>query len=548
MTKHYFDYQYKDILNSLSKLNIKKNDVLYVSANLLNFGRCKVGKLNEIPKLFYNAISEIIGKKGTIVVPSHTFNLINKSQIFDLYKTKSMSGSFSNFILRQKSVVRQLHPYSSSAAIGKYAKDICSKNTEHVYGLKSPFDKMIKKNAKFLSLGLPINLNCSQVHHAEYLMRVPYRFSKEFKHKVKIKSKIYEKLFFMFVLKDKYTNLRYGIGERERNQHKLRNELIIKNFIKNERVYKSKLGNNYVYSYNLKKFFHSNMKLFNKNIYCWVGKSLKTPKIENVNKYYENLISRIGLKKNDVVHISSDLTDLLLNFKKNNEIFDGNKLIDAIIRKIGLKGTILFPCFNWDFCKGKKFEYYKASPRIGSLPKIAFKRKDFKRTKHPIYSFMVWGKDSDFLINLNNKSACGSNSPFSYLYKSKAKQLFIGMDYKKGFTFIHHIEEKLGTKYRYLKTFTAPYVDDQGNEKTKSFIMNVINLKKSNYCRIDPRMDNELIRNGAYSKYLIDNIPFTLIDLKIAGNIIEKEIKSNKSFLVYKKGVPKIVDIIKGYQ
>ena len=85
-------------------------------------------------------------------------------------------------------------------------------------------------------------------------------------------------------------------------------------------------------------------------------------------------------------------------------------------------------------------------------------------------------------------------------------------------------------------------------KKTKSFIMNVINLKKSNYCRIDPRMDNELIRNGAYSKYLIDNIPFTLIDLKIAGNIIEKEIKSNKSFLVYKKGVPKIVDIIKGYQ
>ena len=105
---------------------------------------------------------------------------------------------------------------------------------------------------------------------------------------------------------------------------------------------------------------------------------------------------------------------------------------------------------------------------------------------------------------------------------------------------MHHIEEKLGTKYRYLKTFTAPYVDDRGNEKTKSFKMNVINLKKSNYCRINPRMDDELIYNGAYSKRLIDDIPFTLIDLKIAGNIIEKEIKSNKSFFVYKKGIPKI--------
>ena len=78
------------------KLNIKKNDVLYVSCNLLNFGRCKVSKLTEIPKLFYNAISEIIGKKGTIVVPSQTFNLVNKNKIFDLHKTKSLSGSFSN--------------------------------------------------------------------------------------------------------------------------------------------------------------------------------------------------------------------------------------------------------------------------------------------------------------------------------------------------------------------------------------------------------------------------------------------------------------------
>ena len=38
----------------------------------------------------------------------------------------------------------------------------CKKNTSNVYGPNSPFDKMIKKGTKFLSLGLPINLNCSQ--------------------------------------------------------------------------------------------------------------------------------------------------------------------------------------------------------------------------------------------------------------------------------------------------------------------------------------------------------------------------------------------------
>ena len=64
--------------------------------------------------------------------------------------------------------------------------------------------------------------------------------------------------------------------------------------------------------------------------------------------------------------------------------------LDAIIEKVGPEGTILIPCFNWDFCKGKKFNYLETPPQIGSLPKIAFKREDFKRTKHPIYSFLVW--------------------------------------------------------------------------------------------------------------------------------------------------------------
>ncbi len=37
MTKHYFDYRYKDILNSLSKLNIKK----------ITFFKKGIHKINE---------------------------------------------------------------------------------------------------------------------------------------------------------------------------------------------------------------------------------------------------------------------------------------------------------------------------------------------------------------------------------------------------------------------------------------------------------------------------------------------------------------------
>ena len=258
-----FDYELGDIISALKKCNIKNGDNVYVSGNLTNFGYCKTKDFEQTPKIFFKAIFKII-KNGTIIVPAHSFYLANTRKKFNLKKTKSISGSFSNFILNQKKVVRQIHPFSSSAAIGKNANFFCKKNTSNVYGPNSPFDKMIKKGTKFLSLGLPINLNCSQVHHAEYAMKVPYRYNKKFNQKIKIGNREFNKDFYMFVLKEKYLKIK-------RNK----NKIIFNNFLKKEKLFKSKLGNNYIYSYSLSKFYKQNLNLLKKNIFCWVGKKLK---------------------------------------------------------------------------------------------------------------------------------------------------------------------------------------------------------------------------------------------------------------------------------
>ena len=128
---------------------------------------------------------------------------MREKNTFYSHRTLSMSGSFSNYIIKKKKFERQIHPYSSTSAIGYNAKIICQNNTNHVYGKDSPFEKLINLNAKFLSIGLPINLNCSQVHHAELEMKVPYRYNKKFIHPIKIKNIIKNKEFFMFVVKKK---------------------------------------------------------------------------------------------------------------------------------------------------------------------------------------------------------------------------------------------------------------------------------------------------------------------------------------------------------
>ena len=60
----------------------------------------------------------------------------------------------------------------------------------------------------------------------------------------------------------------------------------------------------------------------------------------------------------------------------------------------------------------------------GSMGSFALKRKDFRRTKNPIYSFAVTGKDKDYLCNLNHNNCFDFDSPFGYLIKNHAKNAF----------------------------------------------------------------------------------------------------------------------------
>ena len=201
--------------------------------------------------------------------------------------------------------------------------------------------------------------------------------------------------------------------------------------------------------------------------------------MSNTYVKYEEIIGKLNIKKNDVILLVSDLTRLLLDCKNNNENFDANKFLDSIIERIGKEGTLLLPTFNFDFCKGKVYDYSNSQPMTGALAKTALSRKDFKRTQHPIHSFAVWGKDKDFLYNLQNLSSFGADSPFEYLYKKNAKNLTFGLDYKLGFAAVHYCEEKVGVNYRFLKNFESLYIDENKKKKLRKYQM---------YVRKDPHL------------------------------------------------------------
>lgn len=198
-------------------------------------------------------------------------------------------------------------------------------------------------------------------------------------------------------------------------------------------------------------------------------------------KEYINSISKtirtLGVHKGDILYIASDATkivktaqnDLGAKSKSDRETFL-NELIDMLQQLVGEDGTLLFPVFNWDFCKGETFDYKKTQGKVGALNNfILNNRSDFKRTRHAIYSFMVWGKDKNMLCAMDNQESFGTNSPFAYLRNNGAKQLMLGTDMVKGVTYGHFVEQCLMVPYRYHKFFMGEYVDEFGNTENRVY-------------------------------------------------------------------------------
>ena len=244
---------------------------------------------------------------------------------------------------------------------------------------------------------------------------------------------------------------------------------------------------------------------------------------------YLEIAEHLPIERGDVLFVSSDIGNLFRAAYEHKEKFDANKFIDALIEKIGNEGTLVFPTYNWGFCNGETFDYKKTSCKTGALGATALRRNDFKRTKHPIYSFAVWGKDRDLLINMNNESSFGADSPFAYFHNVKAKNLIIDVEYTRCFTFVHYVEEASGNRtYRYTKFFTADYIDEDSNKTLRSYSMLVRDLDLNVQNDLSP-VGIEMEKAEIARKFRINDIFFTIVDMNTSFDLIMKDIKENKS-------------------
>jgi aminoglycoside 3-N-acetyltransferase len=247
---------------------------------------------------------------------------------------------------------------------------------------------------------------------------------------------------------------------------------------------------------------------------------------------YTDIVEHLDIRRGDILLIGSDITRLVIASLKNGERIDVNTFLNSFLEKIGEEGTLLLPTFNWGYCSGETFDYRQTVSLTGALTNAALQREDFIRTKHPIYSFAVWGKYSEYLSTLDNESSFGPDSPFAFLHHEKAKMLIVGLDFQHSFTFVHYVEEANQVHYRFKKYFTSIYIDKDGVSSERTYSMNVRDWDRGVTTFINP-MGQLLEEQRVAIHTNMNNNDFYLIDLDGAYKVIQKDIRENDARNLY---------------
>lgn len=199
---------------------------------------------------------------------------------------------------------------------------------------------------------------------------------------------------------------------------------------------------------------------------------------------FKQALLELGIAKGDILYVSSDITRLVYKLivkqnVKNKSDRDAalHEFINIFEDVITDCGTLLFPVFSWAWCRGNGFDYHHTKGEVGSLSNwVMENRTEFVRTRHPIYSFMVWGKDAEYLKAMNNQDAWSHASPFYYLHTNHAKQMLFDIDAVQGFTYGHYVEQEIAVPYRHPKYFFGEYTDENGIKETRMYSMYVRDL------------------------------------------------------------------------
>jgi aminoglycoside 3-N-acetyltransferase len=252
---------------------------------------------------------------------------------------------------------------------------------------------------------------------------------------------------------------------------------------------------------------------------------------------FSKILRNIGLKKNDIVFVHSNLSNL--SFKKNFfEICED--LYQSIIYIIGNESSLLVPTFTYQNFNDKRiFKNKETFSETGLFPEFIRLKKNSQRTNHPLYSLSGVGKNLDLIFKDINRNSTGKGSPFERMYKFDVKILHIDIQLVHACTFLHFVEEQMNVPYRYSKYYDYQIIDDNNKKIILDFENYVRMTEFYKFPKQSSYVQRDLIKNKVIKLNKIGKSFFSLVSSKKLYDFFSKKLKINP-FYIYGKSLNKI--------
>lgn len=254
------------LVKNLESIGIKKGDSLLVHSSL-----SKMGYLENGPDTLIDALLEVIGSTGNLLMPSSPnallqLDYIKSNTLFDVENSPSKLGAITETFRKRNGVIRSLNATEPVCAFGPDAVYLTEGHFNELtpYTNKSPFYRLTEKNGKILYIGVTLANAGTSLHLLEDAVefKYPVYFSEVFDVKIKDSQGVIHNV------KTKVHNPEYS--------KKRKCDDLLPLFIQEQVCSKVKIGNADTYLFDSKKMFDSML-----NNYKEKGITMYTPNAAN---------------------------------------------------------------------------------------------------------------------------------------------------------------------------------------------------------------------------------------------------------------------------
>lgn len=190
-------YSKEDISEALRSIDIRENDNVFIHSNIGYFGvLAQANNVNDYADYFIDSIFEVIGKKGTLIVPTFSYSFC-RGESYDMIRTPGVCGLLSEAVRTDPRAARSDDANFSVAAIGWLADYFTKDAPEYSFGRNSFWNRFLNSSGKIANFNF--DAGSTFIHYVEKSLNVPYRYDKGFKGVSIEGSESIQKIFYHFV-------------------------------------------------------------------------------------------------------------------------------------------------------------------------------------------------------------------------------------------------------------------------------------------------------------------------------------------------------------